>query len=183
MMKTDIIIQARMASSRLPGKVLLDIGGKPMLEWVVERSFRTENANEVVTATTVDPSDDPVFEFCQMKGYRVERGSTKDVLDRYYQTAKVLGSEIIVRITADCPFIDPTLVYDAVNLMSPRNDQVKLNRKHQKTQYDYLANRLPAPWKRTYPIGLDIEIFTFSALEEAWKNAENKHQREKLSLF
>ena len=89
-----------MSSSRLPGKVMLNIGDRPMLEWVVERTRRAQCSDEVVVATTLDPSDDPVFEFCREKGYRVGRGNVHDVLNRYYQIAKQLQTDVIIRITA-----------------------------------------------------------------------------------
>ena len=95
-----------MSASRLPGKVCLDIGA-PMLEWVVESTRRANRVNEVIVATTLDPSDDLVFEFCQERDYRVGRGSVYDVLDRFYQIAIHFEAEVVVRITADCPFIDP----------------------------------------------------------------------------
>ena len=119
-MKTDhviAIIQARMASSRLPGKVLLDIGGQPMLARVVERVKRARTVERVVVATTTDPSDDPVERLCQERGYPCYRGSAQDVLDRYYQAARLFGAEIVVRITADCPAVDPGLIDETVKAL------------------------------------------------------------------
>ena len=183
MMKTAIIIQARMASSRLPGKVLLDIGGKPMLGWVVERASRAVTADKVVVATTSEPSDDQVFEFCQEMGYLIERGSSPDVLDRYYQTAKANHAEIICRITADCPLIDPELIDSAVTVLKYGMEpgaNVSLKRQ---PRYDFAANRLPAPFHRTYPIGLDIEVMTLKTLAQAWEMAGEKHQREHVTPY
>ncbi|MEL7644272.1 MAG: NTP transferase domain-containing protein, partial [bacterium] len=97
--KTVAIIQARMGSSRLPGKVLMDIAGKPMLEWVVSRVRQARRVHEVLVATTSDTSDDPVAEFCQDKGIQVYRGSTFDVLDRYYQAARQSKADAVVRVT------------------------------------------------------------------------------------
>jgi spore coat polysaccharide biosynthesis protein SpsF len=182
-MNICVIIQARMASSRLPGKVLLDLGGKPMLEWVVERSRRAETVNQVVVATTVDPSDDPVFAFCKQHEVQVVRGSVYDVLDRYYQTAKHNDADIIIRVTADCPLIDPVLIDEAVNLLFSDPDLNHSHQKHPKPQYDFAANRLPPPWGRTYPIGLDIEVFTFEILHKAWKMAAAKNQREHVTPY
>jgi len=182
-MKTAIIIQARMASSRLPGKVLLDIGGKPMLEWVVRRASRAETADNVVVATTDESSDDPVFEFCQEKGYMVERGSSPDVLDRYYQAAKANKIEIVCRITADCPLIDPDLIDAAVNLLINGIESDVIDSLNRPPRYDFTANRLPEPFHRTYPIGLDIEVFTFKALAQAWELAGEKHQREHVTPY
>ena len=173
-MNVVAIIQARMTSSRLPGKVLLDLGGKPMLAWVIERASATKGVNQVVVATTLDPSDNPIHAYCLQKGYQVERGSVYDVLDRYYQTAKRHGAEIIIRITADCPLIDPKLIDSAVNLLLQDTQNPAL---------DFVANRLPSPWMRTYPIGLDVEVFKFEALQMAWRSATAKNQREHVTPF
>ncbi|HBX70940.1 MAG TPA: acylneuraminate cytidylyltransferase [Chloroflexi bacterium] len=182
-LKTIAIIQARMSASRLPGKVLLDIGGKPMLEWVVERTRRAQFVNEVVVATTLDPSDTPVFEFCKRKDYRVGRGSVHDVLDRYYQTAKHFHANVVVRITADCPLIDPALIDEAVRLLLSGTGALDLRKKLSATRFDFIANRLPPPWGRTFPIGLDVEVMTFEALERAWRTAIPKNQREHVTPF
>jgi GTP:adenosylcobinamide-phosphate guanylyltransferase len=105
--KVLAIIQARMSSSRLPGKVLRDLGGKPMLERVISRGSRARHINGLVGATTVDSTDDPIADFCAQHGTPVFRGSLYDVMDRYYQCALQNGADVIVRITADCPLIDP----------------------------------------------------------------------------
>ncbi len=162
---TTAIIQARMASSRLPDKVMLDIAGEPMLVRVVERTRRARSLDQVVVATTTDPSDDPIETLCIDRGYLCYRGSMHDVLDRYFQAAKHFDTQIIVRITADCPVIDPDLIDQAVGELK-RSDA------------DFVANRLPPPWHRTYPIGLDIEVCTFQALERAWKEAYQPQHRE-----
>ncbi|MEJ2263544.1 MAG: glycosyltransferase family protein [Anaerolineales bacterium] len=163
--KTIAIIQARMASSRLPGKVLLDIAGQPMLVRVVERSGKAKTLDGVVVATTIDPSDDAIAELCAERGYSYYRGSAYDVLDRYFQAACAFRAGVVVRITADCPVIDPGLIDQAV---------VELNQ----SGADFVANRLPPPWHRTYPIGLDLEVCTFHALERAWREGDQPHQRE-----
>lgn len=157
------IIQARMSSSRLPGKVLLDIGEKPMLEWVVERAARAKKVDRVVVATTVDASDDPIAAFCHAHGYECFRGSLHDVLDRYVQAARHFHADVIVRLTADCPLLDPALVDFTVNA-------------HR--DLDFVANRLPPPWGRSFPIGLDVEVVTRAALERAWAETSEKHHRE-----
>ncbi len=182
-MKTLTIIQARMTSTRLPGKVLKEIAGRPMLEWVVERARRAERVDQTVVATSLDPSDDPIFEFCKQKGYRVGRGSLNDVLDRYYQTAKHFHADVIVRVTADCPFIDPALIDDAVRLLLSGTGALGLRKKLSAARFDFVANRLPPPWGRTYPIGLDVEVFTFDALEKAWRYAIARHQREHVTPY
>src|SRR5574338_1489766 len=109
------IIQGRMGSSRLPGKILADIAGQPMLQRVFVRASRAGSLTETIFATTVDPSDDPVAEYCDFSGIPFTRGSLYDVLDRYYQTARRSKADVVVRITADCPVIDPVLIDDAVH--------------------------------------------------------------------
>jgi len=163
--KTIAIIQARMSSSRLPGKVLMDINGLPMLAWVIERARRAKSLDGVVVATTTDPSDDAIQDFCRQHGYPVTRGSLVDVLDRYYESATAVQANTIVRLTADCPLMDPDLIDELVD-------------KFTQAGVDFAADRLPPPWKRTYPIGLDIEIVTFQALERAWIEAVEPFERE-----
>ncbi|MCL4531100.1 MAG: glycosyltransferase family protein [Chloroflexi bacterium] len=159
------IIQGRMSSSRLPGKILADIAGQPMLQRVFIRTSRAATVNETIFATTTDPSDDPVAEYCDFSGIPFTRGSLYDVLDRYYQAAKESKADVIVRITADCPVIDPALIDDVVNTLIDG-------------EYDFACNRLPPPFHRTFPIGLDTEVCTFSVLEKAWKEAREPQHRE-----
>ena len=163
--RTIAIIQARMSSTRLPGKVLLDIAGEPMLARVIERARRAKLVDEVVLATTTDPSDDPVAVFCAERGYNFTRGSLNDVLDRYYQAAKEYDVDVIVRLTADCPVLDPYVVDETIRAQREGN-------------FDFVANRLPPPMGRSFPIGLDTEVCTFAALEKTWQEATEKHQRE-----
>lgn len=163
--KIAAIIQARMTSSRLPGKVLIDIAGHPMLYHVIKRVYSAQMVDQIVVATTDDPADDPIEEFCNSNRFLCFRGHPFDVLDRYYQAASKFQADIIVRITADCPIMDPILI-DSL-LQSFLDADV-----------DFAANRLPPPWKRTYPIGLDIEIVRFKALEKAWQEAETQFERE-----
>lgn len=192
------IIQARMASSRLPDKVLLNIGDQPMLAWVVERTRMARTVDEVVVATTTDPSDNAVLDFCQGRGYTVYRGSAFDVLDRYYQAARLHQADVVVRITADCPLMDPALIDLVVNIflgiiqpeeeIDPTVAQDNLLEARDDTHpsqfpYDFACNRLPPPWGRTYPIGLDIEVCSFQGLELAWKEAQHPHQREHVMPF
>jgi spore coat polysaccharide biosynthesis protein SpsF len=163
--KVVAIIQARMGSSRLPGKVLRDIHGKPMLVWVVERARKAATLSEVAVATTIDQSDDMLEQVCANLGIPCLRGSVYDVLDRYYQAARQCEADVIVRLTADCPLIDPALI----DLVVTRFLEEKV---------DFAANRLPPPYQRTYPIGLDVEVVSLSAVERAWKEAKEKHERE-----
>jgi spore coat polysaccharide biosynthesis protein SpsF len=163
--KIVAIIQARMTSSRLPGKVLIDIAGFPMLYHVIKRVFSAQMVDQIVVATTDDPADDQIEEFCNSINISCFRGHPFDVLDRYYQAASKFQADIIVRITADCPIMDPTLIDTLIQSFLD-------------TGVDFGANRLPPPWKRTYPIGLDIEIARFEALEKAWQDAESQFERE-----
>jgi len=164
------IVQGRMGSSRLPGKILADIAGQPMLSRVFIRTSRAATVTETVFATTTDSSDDPVADYCNFGGIPYTRGSLYDVLDRYYQTAKEFNADVVVRITADCPVIDPDLIDEAVNTLLD-------------DEYDFVANRLPPPFTRTYPIGLDTEVCTFAALETAWKDAKETFHREHVMPF
>lgn len=163
--KIVAIIQGRMSSSRLPGKILAEIAGQPMLQRVFLRTSRAATVSETLFATTTDPSDDPVAEYCDFSGIPFTRGSLYDVLDRYYQAAKQTKADVIVRTTADCPVIDPALIDDVVNTLL-------------EGEYDFACNRLPPPWHRTYPIGLDVEVCTFKNLEKAWKKAKEPQHRE-----
>jgi spore coat polysaccharide biosynthesis protein SpsF len=162
---TVAIIQARMGSKRLPGKVLKTIDGKPMLSWVVERTRLSTTVDEVIVATTIDPSDDEIVATCRQRGYEVCRGSDADVLDRYWEAVKLTSAELIVRVTADCPLIDPGLIDEAVETLLSSEPSA-----------DFVTNRLP--WKRTYPIGLDVEVCTIEALQAAWEGANEQYQRE-----
>lgn len=163
--RTVAIIQARMASSRLPGKVLLEISGKPMLSWVVERVRLSSKIDEIVVATTREKGDDAIAAFCERAGVAYIRGSHHDVLDRFYQAARAHQADVILRVTADCPFIDPEVIDHLLD-------------RFMEERVDFAANRLPPPWKRTYPIGLDAEVCTFTALERAWKEAREPFERE-----
>lgn len=185
---TVAIIQARMSSSRLPGKVLREIAGKPMLAHVVQRTQRARSVQQVVVATTTEESDNPVAEYCLAHDIPCYRGSMHDVLDRYYQAAKIHQAQVIVRITADCPLIDPQVIDETVygflgcNLDIESNHAIEISQKID-SPYDFAANRLPPPWGRTFPIGLDTEVCSLQALEIAWKEAQEKHQREHVMPF
>jgi spore coat polysaccharide biosynthesis protein SpsF len=173
------IVQARMGSSRLPGKVLLDIGGHAMLARVVVRASRSRAVHEVLVATTTDPSDDHLAQYCRARSINCTRGSQFDVLDRYFQAARGAKADIIVRITADCPVIDPGLVEDAVDtLMGESSGTAGSALSIPLAPFDFVTNRLPPPWRRTYPIGLDTEVCTFAGLERAWKEAKEPQERE-----
>lgn len=143
----------------------MDISGLPMLAHVVNRIKSSTMLSQIVVATTCNQSDLPIVEFCAANQIHSICGSEFDVLDRYYQVAAETKADIIVRLTADCPLLDGTLIDQVVHAFLDQN-------------VDFAANRLPPPWKRTYPIGLDIEVCSFTALEKAWQNANSQYERE-----
>ena len=159
-MKVAAIIQARMGSTRLPGKVIEDIGGKTMLARVVERTQRATSLSEVVVATTFETDAEAIVAECARLGVRVFRGDEEDVLDRYYQAAQTCRAEAIVRITADCPLIDAGVIDKVVCAFL-------------ESKPDYASNLL----ERTYPRGLDTEVMALSALERAWQKATEFYHR------
>lgn len=163
------IMQARLGSSRLPGKVLLKVNGKTFLEHGFERLNLAKSIDNCVIATTTEPGDDAIASFCEVKGWAYNRGSEPDVLDRYYQTALQHPADIIVRVTSDCPLLDPALIDDVVNTI-----------KVQFPSLSYTANVLPP---RHFPRGLDVEAFTFDVLEKAWKEAKDEPQREHVTPY
>jgi len=136
-----------------------------MLDWVVKRAARSRLISHVLVATTISPDDDAITEYSGSEGIAYSRGSEFDVLDRYYQAARGADAEIVVRLTADCPLIDPDLIDKTIQALLVEDA-------------DFAANRLPPPYHRTYPIGLDVEVAAFSALETAWKYAAEGFERE-----
>jgi spore coat polysaccharide biosynthesis protein SpsF len=183
------ILQARMSSTRLPGKVLMDIAGKPLLQRMLERVRSARSLDGVLLATTTDPSDDILDQFCVEHDLPCYRGSLLDVLDRYYQAAVQCHADVIVRLTADCPLIDPEvldLTVDAFYGLSFSKEHPAspvLPDHYSLGAYDFCANRLPPPWKRTLPIGLDVEVCSFVALRSAWQAAHEPYQREHVMPF
>lgn len=167
-MKTVIISQARMTSTRLPGKILKEALGKPLLAYQLERLKRVGNADLVMIATTTNATDDIVAEFCAGLNVPCFRGSENDVLARYYHAAHEYNAEIVVRVTSDCPLIDPDIVSAVIERY-----------KGGQQQYDYVANILV----RTYPRGLDTEVFSFRALAEAYNEAYLPAHREHVTPF
>lgn len=159
-MKTVAIVQARMGSTRLPGKVLMDIAGKTMLARVVERARRAKRLDAVVVAATVDSRDDAIAGECRRIGVPLFRGSQEDVLDRYYRCAVDQAADPVVRITSDCPLLDPEVVDRVVaSFLLERPD--------------YTSNVV----ERTYPQGLDVEVVRMEALARAWREAKQPYER------
>jgi len=165
-MKTIGIIQARIGSTRLPGKVLLDLEGRTVLERVCERVIASRLIDDVVVATTISNKDLAIVKLCADLGISVYCGSEEDVLDRYYQAARLFGANFVVRITSDCPMIDPGVI-DAL-ISHHRNEKA-----------DYSSNGI----KETYPDGQDVEMFTFNALSKAWSNANLLSEREHVTPY
>jgi spore coat polysaccharide biosynthesis protein SpsF len=162
------IVQARFGSTRLPGKIFKDLSGKPVLWHVINRLSNSKLCNKFVVATTSEPDDDAVEIFCVENNFSYYRGSTENVLSRYYETAKVFGAEIIVRITSDCPLIDPQII-DKM-LTSFFDDEPKA---------EYMSNVFP----RTFPRGLDTEIFSLGVLEKAYKNGVTQNELEHVTPY
>ena len=160
------VLQARMTSSRLPGKVLLPILGVPMLALQIERIQRARRLDTLTVATSDQASDDPIAALCASLDVDRFRGDLDDVLDRFYQAASVHRPNHVVRLTGDCPLIDPQIVDALVEL-------------HVSGGYDYSSNVHP----RTFPDGLDAEIFTFEMLEEAWRVASSPAERSHVTPY
>jgi spore coat polysaccharide biosynthesis protein SpsF len=156
-----------MGSSRLPGKVLMKSGnGMPLLYHVINQLRHCSKVKNLVIATTTNQEDDEIEKFADNNSVNVFRGSEKDVLDRYFQCAKKYSFSTIVRITSDCPLIDPQIVDKVIERFFSGN-------------YDYATNTLI----RTFPIGTDVEVFSFSALERTWKNAQLPSEREHVTPY
>lgn len=170
MSKNDIIaiVQARTGSKRLPGKILKKILGRPMLSLMLERLSKSNLIDKIVVATTTNKEDDVIEKLVKLDGFDVFRGSELDCLDRYYRAAKFYHGKIILKITSDCPLIDPLLVDKII--------QYFLNNKN---KFDYVSNVRPP----TFPDGLDVEIFTISALEHSWNKATKLNHREHTTTF
>lgn len=159
------MIQARCGSTRLPNKVLKDLCGRPQLQRVIERVQRAKRVDEVMVITSIDKANLPILRLCVDLGVRVGIGSEDDVLDRYYQTARLLKPDYVIRLTGDCPLADPELIDMAISQM---NDDT-----------DYCGN----PTSATFADGLDVEIIKYSALERSWKEATHTFEREHVTQY
>jgi len=168
-MKVVAIIQARMGSTRLPGKVLMNLAGEPMLVRDVNRVQRARTVDEVLIATTTEGADDVIADLCHVKGWRCFRGNETDVLDRYYQAARTHRADIVVRITSDCPLIEPEVI-----------DRIVRDFEHHQPEVDYASNILD---RRTFPRGLDTEVMRFDVLERAWRDGKDSSYREHVTPY
>lgn len=164
--KTIVITQARVGSTRLPGKVLKEINGKSLLQIHLERLRKCTTVSEIIVATTNEPADQVLFDQAIEWGFSVSKGSESDVLDRFYQSVKDKNPDWIVRVTSDCPLIDPILVDQVIAFVQENN-------------CDYGSNGLI----ENFPDGQDIEVFKFTALEQAWKNATLLSEREHVTPY
>lgn len=166
--KVVCIVQARMGSTRLPGKIFLKLSGKPVLEHVVSRLQLAKRLDAIVVAAPVSPENDRIERFIKTRfpDIMVYRGSERDVLDRYYRAAKVATADIVVRVTSDCPLIDPNLVDRVVVALQQ--------------DVDYASNTFPT---RTYPRGMDTEVIRMNALARLWCKATSADDREHVTLY
>ena len=158
------IIQARMTSTRLPGKVLLEINGRPMIDYLFERLEFCRNLQKIVLATTINKEDDSIVDYAKKRGILYFRGSEHDVLARYYKAAKQFGIDHVMRITADCPLIDPQLCDQVIDV-------------YFKEKVDYVHTGC------SFAEGLDCEFFPFRVLKDIYTNAKKKSEREHVSLY
>lgn len=165
-MKIVAIVQARMGSTRLPGKVLRDLAGETMLARVVRRLRRAHRIDEVLVATTDQSSDDAIVDECRKLSIPVSRGDQDDVLDRYFKAAELTCADVIVRITSDCPLIDPEITDTTIQAFLDKSP-------------DYAANTIV----RSYPRGLDTEVMSMNTLERAWQEARNPYEREHVTPY
>ena len=167
-MRTLIIVQARMGSSRLPGKVLKEVCGKTLLEHLIVRLRRVKQVDNIVIATTIKEQDSQIVDLCIKLNTSFYRGPEDDVLSRYYEAALNYEADLVVRVTSDCPLIDPCIIDSIVSFYINNQDRV-----------DYVSNCL----NRTYPKGMDVEVFSFSNLKEAYEEAKENYEREHVTPF
>lgn len=160
-MKICAIVQARMGSTRLPGKVLREIMGKPMLLYLINQVNGSTFINDLIIATTTKKEDDAIESFAGIYSFKVYRGSENDIVDRFYNAGKICNADIVVRIWGDCPLIDPKLIDKSLE-------------KFIDTNYDY-ANNFNPP---TYPAGMNFEVYSFTSLKKIWEKTNDPFYRE-----
>lgn len=165
-MTTALIIQARMTSTRLPGKVLLPLAGQPMLARMLERLRLVKHADQIIVATTNQAAADPIVKLCESQGFAYFRGSEQDVLSRYAQAANEAGADTVVRLTSDCPLIDPGLVDTVIEVFSQGS-------------FDFVSNML----EPSFPYGMAVEVFSNQTLQLAHQEATQPSEREHVTAF
>lgn len=168
LMHIEAFIQARMESTRLPGKIFKKVLGRPLLDFLIERISQSKEIDDIVILTTYKRDDDVIVSYCQDRNFPFFRGSEEDVLDRYYQAALDRELDAIVRITADCPLIDPEII-----------DQIVRTFKEANPKLDYVSNTL----ERTFPRGLDVEVFSFPVLQQTAMHALKLEEREHVTPY
>jgi len=166
-MKVVSTIEARMSSTRLPGKVLRPLAGKPALEMMIERVRRSRRIHQVVVATTVNPADDVLEQLARRLAVSCFRGSEEDVLDRVLRAARSAAADVIVELTGDCPIIDPEVIDRVIDV-------------YLEGSYDYVSNGLH---KTTYPAGMETQVFATSVLAEVAHLTHDPADREHVSLY
>jgi spore coat polysaccharide biosynthesis protein SpsF len=162
------IIQARMGSTRLPGKVLMEVNNKPLLSYQLDRVLKSKKLDKIVIATSTFEKDDAIEDFCFNYGIDCYRGSEDDVLSRYYECAREHNPDTLVRITADCPLADPQIIDDVIA-------------QYENSDVEYCANTVPIE-TNTFPDGMDVEVFSMGALEKAYKEVQDPHFREHVTF-
>ena len=170
------IVQARMGSTRLPGKIMMKVRDKPLLYYIINQIRHSKKINKLVIATTDTQQDDQIIKFVNLYDVEAFRGNEENVLDRYYQCAKKYDADIIVRITSDCPLIDPQLIDKCITEFENNNFDYfsNINKKEGETWTYHLSG---------FPMGFAVEVFTFDALEQAWKNAKKPSEKEHVTQF
>ena len=164
--KVVIVVQARMKSLRLPGKVLLEVLERPLLSFLLERLKKVKNKDQIIVATTDNQEDDAIVKVCKEQLVPYFRGSVDDDLDRFLKAARLMKATILVRITADCPLVDPQIIEDTIDF-------------YKSNDFDYISNTMVM----TYPRGMDVEVFSLDRLEIAAKEARWQYEREHVTPY
>jgi spore coat polysaccharide biosynthesis protein SpsF len=167
-MRAIVVVQARRGSTRLPGKVLLPLGGRPMLDRMLERLTAARRPDAVIVATTTDPADDAIAAVAASAGVACYRGHPTDLLDRHYQAARLARADVVLKVPSDCPLIDPAVVDRVLDAHLAADGRA-----------DYTSNLHP----ESYPDGSDVEVMSIDALAAAWREATRPHEREHTTPF
>lgn len=161
-----LLVQARTGSTRLPGKVLKEVAGRPVLAWMLDRLKAVSNVDTLAVITSTLPQDNYIEELCHKEGVLCFRGSETDLLDRHYQAGLHFKADAVIKVPSDCPLIDPSVVEKVVSV-------------YRNNEFDYVSNLHPPSW----PDGMDVEVMSMEALAQAWKEADKPFQREHCTPF